>query len=109
MPYISESRRDELDQILDLIRDRALLVTSGGEDPAGDLNYLITRILMQTYELADKPKYAKFNSALGVLTAVTLEMYRRAAAPYEDVKAGQNGDIPEFEELEDTLDEQRRV
>lgn len=40
-------------------------------------------------------KYKHINDVLGVLGAVTAEFYRRVAAPYEDLKIRDNGDVIE--------------
>jgi len=55
----------------------------------GNLNYLITRILKEAYPL----RYFNINRAVGVLECCKLEYYRRVAAPYEDTKITQNGDV----------------
>ncbi|MDP7157392.1 MAG: hypothetical protein QF922_04125 [SAR324 cluster bacterium] len=55
----------------------------------GELNYIITRILKETYP----QRYHTINRAIGVLEACKLEYYRRVAAPYEDTKIQQNGDV----------------
>jgi len=55
----------------------------------GDLNYIITRILKESYPL----RYFNLNRAVGVLECCKLEFYRRVAAPYEDTKIKENGDV----------------
>ena len=55
----------------------------------GQLNYIITRILKESYPL----RYFNINRAVGVLECCKLEYYRRVAAPYEDTKIEQNGDV----------------
>ena len=55
----------------------------------GELNYIITRILKEVYPL----RYFNINRAIGVLECCKLEYYRRVAAPYEDTKIEQNGDV----------------
>ena len=55
----------------------------------GELNYIITRILKEEYPL----RYFNINRAVGVLECCKLEYYRRVAAPYEDTKIEQNGDV----------------
>ena len=59
------------------------------ENIDGELNYIITRILKETYPL----RYFNLNRAVGVLECCKLEFYRRVAAPYEDTKIEQNGDV----------------
>lgn len=84
MPYISQDARVRL---------------NGGAAPtsAGELNYAITR-LVDAYlnHLADdagRLRYAHLNDAVGVLECAKLELYRRIAAPYEDEKISESGDV----------------
>lgn len=56
----------------------------------GELNYAITKLLLGYCE---ESSYARYNEALGVLSAVTQEFYRRVIAPYEDQKILENGDV----------------
>jgi hypothetical protein len=37
--------------------------------------------------------YERLNRAMGVLACVQAEFYRRVAAPYEDQKIAENGDV----------------
>ena len=37
--------------------------------------------------------YTNINEVIGVLECAKLELYRRVAAPYEDEKIEQNGDV----------------
>jgi broad-specificity NMP kinase len=37
--------------------------------------------------------YTNVNSVMGVLSCVSAELYRRLAAPYEDRKIKENGDV----------------
>jgi len=38
-------------------------------------------------------RYANINEVIGVLECAKLELYRRIAVPYEDVKKEQSGDV----------------
>ncbi len=38
-------------------------------------------------------RYSKINSLIGVLECAKLELYRRVAAPYENDKIDENGDV----------------
>ena len=80
MPYIKQERRD------------AIL---GGAKPqdAGELNFAIT-VLVDNY-LRDKGelRYAHLNEVVGALDCAKLELYRRVAAPYEDKKIVEAGDV----------------
>lgn len=78
MPYIDYKYREEID---------------AGVPPknAGELNYKITTIC-QNY-LDNAKNYAKINDIIGALECCKLEFYRRLAAPYEDTKIEENGDV----------------
>lgn len=58
----------------------------------GELNYCITR-LVDAYIVREGLSYATINAAIGVLECAKLELYRRLAAPYENGKCEQNGDV----------------
>lgn len=81
MPYIKKDRRDALDNVQ-------------GEFPdnVGELNYKITD-LIQDYYIYHGKGYARVNDVLGALEGAKLEFYRRVAAPYEDKKIEENGDV----------------
>ena len=55
----------------------------------GELNYVITKIMKEVYPL----RYYHINKAIGVLECIKQEFYRRVAAPYEDQKMKENGDV----------------
>ena len=88
MPYIVQHERlalhSEVNRLVEKLYDHP---------GPGNYNYVITRILNEGYDLTTRPSYAKLNEALGILEAVKLELYRRVAAPYEDQKKEQNGDV----------------
>lgn len=92
MPYIKKEKRPDLDKVV----DAAITVLRGYEldDPnnnmEGNLNYFITSLLNKVYTT---PSYREINDAVGMLECVKLEQYRRKAAPYEDQKAFENGDV----------------
>jgi len=58
---------------------------------AGELNYMITRLL-RSYFLQN-PSYQTANDILGALEGAKLEFYRRVVEPYEDDKMIENGDV----------------
>lgn len=82
MPYIKRERRNAI-QITQNERPQTV----------GELNYLITDILTWWMADADGSNYEIINSAIGVLECAKQELYRRMAAPYEDKKAEENGDV----------------
>ena len=87
MPYIKMEDRPKyeksLKELIDLIKEHPV------DQIDGQLNYIITRILKEAYPL----RYFNINRAVGVLECCKLEYYRRVAAPYEDTKIEQNGDV----------------
>jgi len=58
----------------------------------GELNFAITAIL-DSYLSFHGLKYITINDAIGVLECAKLELYRRLAAPYEEIKRAQNGEV----------------
>ncbi|MBI4078913.1 MAG: hypothetical protein HY429_01305 [Candidatus Levybacteria bacterium] len=87
MPYIKNEQRPQIDSLLEpLISHLKKLPT---EEQDGSLNYIVTKIIKQLYP----QKYFHYNRALGVLTAITHELYRRVVGPYEDTKIKENGDV----------------
>jgi len=88
MPYIAPERRPAYDPaIADLV---AKLREAPVEKLDGDLNYVITRLLLGGI---DKPSYFSYNARLGVLEACKLEFFRRHVATYEDEAIVRNGDL----------------
>ena len=81
MPYITEDRRDEINNFDDL------------ETP-GELNYLITSAANR-YIVRHGVSYATFNEVIGVLECAKIELYRRLVANYENSKIEENGDVYE--------------
>ena len=79
MPYIRQEQRERLGQ---------------GEPPQdpGELNYAITKLLLSYLGTKGK-SYAVLNEIMGALNCATHEFYRRWAAPYEDEKIKENGDV----------------
>ena len=59
---------------------------------AGELNYQFT-VLAIYYFQANGGNYQAINDVLGALEGAKLEFYRRIAAPYEETKIEQNGDV----------------
>lgn len=81
MPYIADNqRREELDDCLETPMN------------AGELNYKITKIL-DNYLYHHGLSYTTMNEIIGVMECAKLEFYRRVAAPYEEKKIRENGDV----------------
>lgn len=80
MPYITQDRRELIDEAIGYISN------------AGELNYHISS-LINNYIAHNGKSYALINEVIGALECAKLELYRRVAAPYEDIKIEQNGDV----------------
>jgi len=81
MPYVKKTDRPRLDG-------------GGAPETAGELNYLVTR-LVDGYLARKGVSYGNLNEAIGVLECAKLELYRRIVARYEDRKIAdpENGDV----------------
>lgn len=79
MPYITEDRRDAV---------------ANGEVPqsAGELNYAISALLDE-YVDEHGLSYSVIADIKAATEGAKLEFYRRVAAPYEDLKIEQNGEV----------------
>ncbi|HUW48543.1 MAG TPA: hypothetical protein VMW36_07365 [Patescibacteria group bacterium] len=87
MPYIKSENRKKYDKVLRELVDT--LKRLPPEEVDGELNYVVTKILKDIYPL----RYFHINKAVGVLECIKLEFYRRVAAPYEDLKIKESGDV----------------
>lgn len=85
MPYIKSEDRSRLDVCID---ELAVLIKT--DQRAGELNYIINRLMLK---LVGEAKYKDINELVGALECAKIEFYRRKAAPYEDLKAKENGDL----------------
>jgi len=59
---------------------------------AGELNYIISREI-DAYLMRRGLSYQNLNEVMGVMACVQAEIYRRIAAPYEDQKCRDNGEV----------------
>lgn len=80
MPYIIKERRPQLTPYL-------------RPQNAGELNFIITKLVLDFIENQGGLNYGNVNTAVGALECAKLELYRRLAAPYEDRKIATNGDV----------------
>ena len=80
MPYIPKVRRSAIEVL--------------GETPttAGELNFVLTRLVLRYLRLKGK-SYATFNDIVGALEQAKDEFQRRVVHPYEDQKIKENGDV----------------
>lgn len=87
--YIKQEKRDVLDPaIKELFTALRGLQSDDPEDNTEEnLNYIISRLLGRMYSSSD------ISNAVGVLFTSALEHYRRVAAPQEDQKRHDEGDV----------------
>lgn len=92
MPYIIEDKRAVLIPAIKQVVDGLRQLESDDENNnfEGNVNYAITAMLVLAYQ---KNNYRDVNDVVGALECCKLEFYRRRAAPYEDQKAFDNGDV----------------
>jgi len=84
MPYIKKDQRAPIDVIVDQL---APLITD-----AGTFNYAVTRL--SHLMLKEKGmRYANINELIGAMECMKLELYRKLAGPYEDIKLVENGPV----------------
>jgi len=85
MPYIATTRREAFYKWeMETLNTRV--------DNAGELNYCITQLFL-AYIRGHGLTYQSINDCLGAAAGATQELYRRVAAPLEDGKAKENGDV----------------
>jgi hypothetical protein len=87
LPYIKPEKRTKYDKVLgELV---GILKSLPVEEVDGEVNYVVTKMLKEVYPL----RYFHINRAVGVLECIKQEFYRRVAAPYEDTKIKESGDV----------------
>ena len=77
MPYIKQSARSRAAQ---------------WPDSAGELNFAFTRLITRYFRRKGL-SYQVINDIIGALEGAKLEIYRRRAVGYEDLKKARNGDV----------------
>lgn len=82
MPYLLPNKRSDV----------AVFIRKGAELP-GELNYQLTQVINFYLANGIGISYTKINDVVGALECAKLEVYRRIAAPYEDKKCKENGDV----------------
>lgn len=90
MPYIDKKLRTDIDlEVRELLARIAEVADRDKIEPDGMVNYVITKMLHAFFT----GKYVRYERGIGCVEAAKLEFYRRAVAPYEDVKVEENGDV----------------
>lgn len=92
MPYIKREdremfREDSKGGYIELLTEVGIKCRT-----AGELNYAFTCIAHE-YLRSNGLNYQHINDIVGALEGCKLELYRRVAAPYEDTKIIENGDV----------------
>lgn len=90
MPYISIGNRMALDPIIDGLVKRLGAI----ECRPGDLNYVVTRLVLETLNHDD---YHSLSDCVRVLRDAADEIQRRLLGPYEDGAIKRNGDLQAFQ------------
>ena len=91
MPYIKQENRDILDPEIEnlFVRLINMQCTDEENNMEENVNYIFTKLLKMCYG----ESYEEINNALGVISAVQLEFYRRVAVPYENQAQFEHGDV----------------
>jgi hypothetical protein len=58
----------------------------------GELNFALSTLINNYFDRRGG-RYQTINDIIGALESAKLEFYRRVAAPYEDTKIQENGDV----------------
>ena len=88
MPYIKEDTRHSIRSVVHHLAE--VIDELPTEQMDGMANYAITELVLELYT---RDNYLELQTAIGLLECVKQEFYRRAVAPYEDMKIKQNGDV----------------
>lgn len=119
MPYIAKLVIKDDDVITEADRrhiDEALAEFQGVDIPMiGDIlrgvpsgkikgayNYFASRVWLNVFFPEGKLGYTSLSDAIGVLPDMEFEFRRRLLAPYEDEAIVKNGDLPEFEAINES-------
>lgn len=113
----TEDKDTRADKLVDWAYNTALDWNTHSELTRGDMNFMITEVLVWSMELNTAPKYDWANDVIGlldsaaarltdhrrrgILRCVQLELYRRLISSYEDGKISSNGDIPAYSHLKE--------
>ena len=87
MPYVEQARRPWYDGHVSNVSD----ALRAEDYPAGDVNYVLSRILYRWWE--HKPRYITICLVVGTLVCVALEFYWKVARKYEDKECEDNGEV----------------
>jgi hypothetical protein len=91
MPYIAKEDRPQYENLLQNLASTLREATTEPTKRAGHLNYVITRLLLETY--GRDLRYWQHNEIIGMLECCKQEFYRRQTGPYENACIEKNGDV----------------
>jgi hypothetical protein len=91
MPYIKEEIREKFYNEITHLSDKLIDNSEDKDRLCGNLNYCFSVIMDKILE--NEKNYSMINCLIGSLECCKLELYRRIASPYEDVKIVENGDV----------------
>jgi hypothetical protein len=95
MPYIKPDRRLKYNLLLEVLaRIIAEENANNCTSFVGDWNYCITKLIKSTLKVENCNKnYTQQNEIMGMFECCKHEWYRKEVAPYEDLKAKENGEV----------------
>lgn len=92
MPYITQSKRQEINDcmkdILDYLNNHVVSI--------GEINFMISNLINFLIRKScenDSFNYSICNELIGVLECAKLELYRKVIAKYEEKKIQENGSL----------------
>ena len=89
MPYIAQGDKDKWS-------DEDIANVANKIESCGELNYILT-LMVHNYIKRKGLRYQNINDVIGALEGAKTEFYRRVAAPYEDQKISDNGDVMDIQ------------
>lgn len=87
MPYIPQDDR------FDLFNEFVFAINASPPRNAGDIQYMIARIIDLYLYTKEGARYQDMNDVMGSLAGAQMEFYRCVVAPYEDLKIMENGGV----------------
>jgi hypothetical protein len=91
MPYIAAEARPQYEELIKSLASTIREATQDHTARAGHLNYVVTRLLLDTY--GRELRYWQHNEIVGMLECCKLEFYRRRTGPYEEICIERNGEV----------------
>lgn len=92
MPYIDSEPRQVFNPQIEALIEQLTHFGENRDPKPGEVNYVVSKLIWGLLR-KNGMSYTRVNNLIGALECVKLELYRRLAAPYEDTKIQENGDI----------------